>query len=102
MGVRHMRDGHYRSFFTWYRTNETSISRCGLFHEMDKGRASRRHICQECPELCMEEHCVSIWSVEHIVFDNGRHFVYQGLHTFYDDIDIKSITSSVKHPQTNG
>jgi len=37
-----------------------------------------------------------------IVSDNGRQFIDQGLQTFYADLDIKSITSSVEHPQTNG
>lgn len=37
-----------------------------------------------------------------IVSDNGRQFIDQGLQTFYDDLGIKSIASSVEHPQTNG
>jgi len=36
-----------------------------------------------------------------IVSDNGRQFIDQGLKTFYNDLDIKSVTSSVEHPQTN-
>jgi len=35
------------------------------------------------------------------VSDNGRQFIDRGLQTFYDDLDIKSVTSSVEHPQTN-
>jgi len=37
-----------------------------------------------------------------IVSDNGRQFIDRGLQTFYEDLGIKSVTSSVKHPQTNG
>ena len=37
-----------------------------------------------------------------IVSDNGRQFIDQGLMTFYNDLGIKSLTSSVEHPQTNG
>jgi len=37
-----------------------------------------------------------------IVSDNGRQFIDQGLMTFYNDLDIKSLTSSVEHPQKNG
>ena len=37
-----------------------------------------------------------------IVSDNGRKFIDQGLMTFYNDLGIKSLTSSVEHPQTNG
>ena len=37
-----------------------------------------------------------------IVSDNGRQYIDQGLQTFYDDLDIKSVTSSVEQPQMNG
>ena len=33
-----------------------------------------------------------------IVSDNGLQFIDQGLQTFYEDLDIKSVTSSVEHP----
>jgi len=36
-----------------------------------------------------------------IMSDNGRQFIDHGLQTFYDDLDIKSVTSSVEHSQTN-
>jgi len=36
-----------------------------------------------------------------ILSDNDRQFIDQGLQIFYDDLDIKSVTSSVEHPQTN-
>jgi len=36
-----------------------------------------------------------------IVSGNGRQFIDQGFQTFYDDLGIKSVTSSVKHPQMN-
>ena len=35
-----------------------------------------------------------------IVSDSGRQFIDQGLLTFYNDLGIKSLTSSVEHPQT--
>ncbi|XP_068504234.1 uncharacterized protein [Phaseolus vulgaris] len=34
--------------------------------------------------------------------DNGRQFIDRGLQSFYDDLGIKSITTSVEHLQTNG
>jgi len=37
-----------------------------------------------------------------IITDNGRQFIDQGLQSFYDDLGIKSVTTSVEHPQTNG
>jgi len=37
-----------------------------------------------------------------IITDNGRQFIDRGLQSFYDDLGIKSITTSVEHPQTNG
>jgi len=37
-----------------------------------------------------------------IITDNGRQFIDRSLQSFYDDLDIKSITTSVEHPQTNG
>jgi len=37
-----------------------------------------------------------------IVSDNGQQFIDQGLMTFYKDLGIKSLTSSVEYPQTNG
>ena len=37
-----------------------------------------------------------------IVTDNGRQFINRGLQSFYKDLDIKSITTLVEHPQTNG
>jgi len=33
--------------------------------------------------------------------NNGRQFIERGLQSFYDDLDIKSITALVEHPQTN-
>ena len=37
-----------------------------------------------------------------IITDNGRQFIDRGLQSFNDDLGIKSITTSVEHPQTNG
>jgi len=37
-----------------------------------------------------------------IVSDNGQQFIDRGLQTFYEDLDIKSVTNSVEHPRTNG
>ena len=37
-----------------------------------------------------------------IVSDNSRQFIDQGLMTLYNNLGIKSLTSSVEHPQTNG
>jgi len=37
-----------------------------------------------------------------IINDNGRQFIDWWLQSFYDDLSIKSITTSVKHRQTNG
>jgi len=37
-----------------------------------------------------------------IITDNGRQFIDQGLQSFYANLDIKSITVSVEHPQING
>ena len=37
-----------------------------------------------------------------IVSNKDRQFIDQGLQTFYDDLGIKSVTSLIKHPQTNG
>jgi len=37
-----------------------------------------------------------------IVSDNKRQFINRGLQTFYDDLGIKSVTSLIEHPQTNG
>ena len=37
-----------------------------------------------------------------IITDNGQQFIDRGLQSFYEDLDIKSIMSSVEHPQTNG
>jgi len=37
-----------------------------------------------------------------IISDNGRQFIDQGLQDFYKGLGIRSITSSVEHPQTNG
>ena len=35
------------------------------------------------------------------ITDNDRQFIDQGLQSFYDELNIKSIMTSVKHPQTN-
>jgi len=37
-----------------------------------------------------------------IIIDNGRQFIDKELAKFYIGLDIKHITSSVEHPQTNG
>jgi len=37
-----------------------------------------------------------------IITNNGRQFIDKELAKFYTGLDIKNITSSVKHPQTNG
>ena len=37
-----------------------------------------------------------------IITENGRKFIDRGLTEFYEKLDIKHITSSVEHPQTNG
>lgn len=37
-----------------------------------------------------------------IITDNGRQFIDNELAKFYIGLDIKDITSSVEHPQTNG
>ena len=37
-----------------------------------------------------------------IITDNDRQFINQGLVEFYEKLDIKHITSSIEHPQTNG
>ena len=37
-----------------------------------------------------------------IITDNDRQFIDHGLQSFYGDLDIKSITTSIEHPQTNG
>ena len=37
-----------------------------------------------------------------IITNNGRQFIDRGLQSFYDDLGIKSITTSVEHRQTNG
>ncbi|XP_052728231.1 uncharacterized protein LOC108329042 isoform X1 [Vigna angularis] len=37
-----------------------------------------------------------------IVTDNGRQFIDKGLGEFYRKLEIKHVTSSVEHPQTNG
>jgi len=43
------------------------------------------------------------FGVPHIIItDNGRQFIDRGLQSFYNDLNIKSITASVEHPQTNG
>jgi len=43
------------------------------------------------------------FGISHVVItDNSRHFTDQGLAEFYEKLDIKHITSSVEHPQTNG
>ena len=36
-----------------------------------------------------------------IISDNVRQFIDRGHQSFYDNHNIKSITSSVEHPQTN-
>jgi len=36
-----------------------------------------------------------------IIIDNGRQFIDQGLIEFYEKLNIKHITSSVEHSQTN-
>jgi len=46
---------------------------------------------------------VCLFEVPHtIITNNGRHFIDRGLQSFYEDLGIKSVTSSVEHPQTNG
>jgi len=37
-----------------------------------------------------------------VITDNGRQFIDKGLAEFYRGLHIQHITSSVKHPQTNG
>jgi len=37
-----------------------------------------------------------------IIIDNGRQFTDKKLMEFYADLRIKSTTTSVEHPQTNG
>jgi len=37
-----------------------------------------------------------------VITDNGRQFVYRRLESFFAELGIKHITSSVEHPQTNG
>jgi len=37
-----------------------------------------------------------------IITDNGRQFIDKELAKFYTGLDIKHVTSSVEHPQTNG
>ena len=37
-----------------------------------------------------------------IITDNGKQFIDKGLAEFYKGLHIRHITSSVKHPQTNG
>jgi len=37
-----------------------------------------------------------------IVTDNGRQFTNRGLVDFYEGLNIRHVTSSVEHPQTNG
>ena len=37
-----------------------------------------------------------------IVTDNGRQFIDRELANFYEGLNIRHVTSSVEHPQTNG
>jgi len=37
-----------------------------------------------------------------IITDNDRQFIDRGLQSLYEDFGIKSVTSSVEQPQTNG
>ena len=37
-----------------------------------------------------------------IVSDNGRQFTDHSLITYYEELGIRHVTSSVEHPQTNG
>jgi len=36
-----------------------------------------------------------------VITDNGRQFIYQTLQEFCEGLDIRSITSSIEHLQTN-
>ena len=43
------------------------------------------------------------FGIPHVtITDNDRQFLNRGLPEFYEKLDIKHITSSVEHPQTNG
>ena len=37
-----------------------------------------------------------------IIIDNGRQFIDRGLQSFYEELGIKSVTTSIEHLQTNG
>jgi len=50
----------------------------------------------------MEKHCVLVQVSHTIIIDSGRQFIDRELQSFYENLDIKWVTSSVKHPQTNG
>ena len=49
----------------------------------------------------MKEHCMSVRVPHTIITGNGRQFSDRGLQSFYEDLGIKSITSSVEHALTN-
>jgi len=62
---------------------------------------------QQCARYTMQnfvwKSIVCRFGVPHtIITDNGRQFIDRGLQSFYDNLGIKSITTSVEHPQTNG
>jgi len=63
--VCHIGNGHHRSFLARQRSNKAPTGCSGLFHNVDRGRASNVYISQKCPKLCLEEYYVSIQLVEH-------------------------------------
>jgi len=66
---------HYRPPQPRQRASKIYPGRDLLLYQVDRGRAPRLHLDQECSKLHMEKHCVSIQCPHTIITDNGRQFI---------------------------
>jgi len=84
------------------RADQVPPSWSRLLYKMDRGRATRIHIGEERSKYVWRSIVCRFGVPNTIITNNERQFIYRGLQCFYDDLEVKSITVLVDHPQTNG
>jgi len=101
MAIRHLGDGHHRSFRTRKRQTKFLLIGVDYFTKWIEAEPLASILAKNVQIFVWRSIVCRSGVPNTKITDNDRQFIDQGLQSFYDELNIKSIMTSVKHPQTN-